>query len=137
MTHIESENENIPDEMTMRLGELSDSLMALKRAEKEIKNKIDIKRGEFEMIVDNYGVEMVETEISAASISTSERFSKWDNIESVFDQIPRRMQTIKTMTPDIKKIRIMVKDGKLPEEILKSAKMSSITRMTFKPVQED
>lgn len=137
MTHIESENENIPDEMTMRLGELSDSLMALKRAEKEIKNKIDIKRGEFEMIVDNYGIEGVETEISAASISTSERFSKWDNIESVFDQIPRRMQTIKTMTPDIKKIRIMVKNGKLPEEILKSAKMSSITRMTFKPVQED
>lgn len=137
MTYIESENENIPDEMTIRLGELSDSLMALKRAEKEIKNKIDIKRGEFEMIVDNYGVEMVETEISAASISTSERFSKWNDIESVFDQIPRRMQTIKTMTPDIKKIRIMVKEGKLPEEILKSAKMSSITRMTFQPVQED
>lgn len=134
MVYIEAAEE-IPEDLIGRLEELSDSLLILKKAEKEIKNKIDIKRGEFEMISERYGVEMVETDTSTASISTSERFSKWNDLEEVFKKIPRRIQTIKTMTPDIKKIRALVANGKLPKDILDLAKMTTITRMSFKPTE--
>ena len=134
MVYIEAADE-IPEDLIGRLEELSDSLLILKKAEKEIKNKIDIKRGEFEMISERYGVEMVETDTSTASISTSERFSKWNDLEEVFKKIPRRIQTIKTMTPDIKKIRALVANGKLPKDILDLAKMTTITRMSFKPTE--
>jgi len=87
------------------------------------------------MIVEKYAVDMVETDTSTASISTSKRFSKWNDPEEVFKRIPRRMQTIKTMTPDIKKIRALVTSGKLPEDILDLAKMTSTTRMSFKPTE--
>lgn len=131
MVYIEA-TDAVPEDLTERLEKLSDSIMILKTAEKEIKNKIDIKRGEMEMITEKYGVELVETDSSTTAISTSERFSKWEKPEEVFDIIPRRMQTIKTMTPDIKKIRVLVNSGKLPAEILDMAKMTTITRMTFK-----
>ena len=136
MVYIEATTE-VPEDLTKRLEELSDSLLILNNAAKEIKSKIDIKRGEFEMITDKYGVGMVETDTSTASVSTSERFSKWKDPEKVFEKIPRRMQTIKTMTPDIKKIRILVTNGKLPEDILGLAKMTTTTRMSFKPTSEE
>jgi len=136
MVYIEAKDE-VPEDLTKRLEELSDSLLILKNAEKEIKSKIDIKRGEFEMITEKYGVGMVETDTSTASISTSERFSKWNDLERVFEKIPRRMQTIKTMTPDVKKIRALVNNGKLPEEILELAKITTITRMSFKATEEE
>ena len=136
MVYIES-REEVPEDLVKRLEELSDSLLILKNAEKEIKSKIDIKRGEFDMIVEKYAVDMVETDTSTASISTSKRFSKWNDPEEVFKKIPRRMQTIKTMTPDIKKIRLLVTNGKLPEDILDLAKMTSTTRMSFKPTEAE
>ena len=136
MVYIEATTE-VPEDLTRRLEELSDSLLILKNAEKEIKSKIDIKRGEFEMITEKYGVGVVETDTSTASVSTSERFSKWSDPEEVFNKIPRRMQTIKTMTPDIKKIRVLVTNGKLPEDILDLAKMTIATRMSFKPTEAE
>jgi len=136
MVYIEAAGD-VPPDLMKRLEELSDSLLILKKAQSEIKSKMDIKRGEFEMITEKYGVEVVETDTSTASVSTSERFSKWEDPEKVFAQIPRKLQTIKTMTPDIKKIRVMVKNGKLPEEILDLAKMTVITRMSFKPTEEE
>ena len=136
MVYIEATAE-VPEDLTRRLEELSDSLLILKKAEKEIKSKIDIKRGEFEMITEKYGVGMVETDTSTASVSTSERFSKWNDPKEVFNKIPRRLQTIKTMTPDIKKIRALVTSGRLPEDILDLAKMTTTTRMSFKPTEEE
>lgn len=136
MVYIEA-TDMVPEDLTRRLEELSDSLLILKKAQKEIKSKIDIKRGEFEMITEKYGVEIVETDTSTASVSTSKRFSKWNDPEEVFKKIPRRMQTIKTMTPDIKKIRTLVTKGKLPEDILDLAKMTTITKMSFKPTEEE
>lgn len=136
MVYIEARDE-VPEDLVKRLEELSDSLLILKNAEKEIKSKIDIRRGEFDMIVERYAVDMVETDTSTASISTSKRFSKWNDPEKVFERIPRRMQTIKTMTPDIKKIRALVDSGKLPEDILDLAKMTSTTRMSFKATDKE
>ena len=108
MVYIEVKGEKeIPADLTSRLEQLSDSIADLKTVEKELKNKIAIKRGELEMIVQQYAVEIIETDSTVVNINTSERFSKWKDVSEVFDMIPRRKQTIETMTPDIKKIRSM------------------------------
>lgn len=132
MVYIESTSTVIPDDLMDRLEKLTDSITGLKNAEKEIKEKISIKRGELDMIVDKYGIGVVETESSTVSINTSERFSKWDDVDKVFTLIPRRLQTADTMTPDVKKIRAMVGKGKIPEEIMEHAVMSEVKRMSFK-----
>lgn len=138
MVYVETvAGKDVPSDMMGRLEALVDSITALKTAEREIKNKIDIKRGEFDMIVGNYEVSLIETESSTASISNSERFSKWSDVEKVFENIPRRMQTIKTLTPDIKKIRKLVESGKLPTEILDLATMTIVNRVTFKANQPE
>ncbi|MCK5013816.1 MAG: hypothetical protein KAS66_08340 [Candidatus Omnitrophica bacterium] len=137
--YVETKNENteIPGDLVSRMEVLSDDLAQLKAQEKEIKDQMLIKRGEFDMIVGKYDITAIETDSSAVKVSTSSRFSGWSSEAEVFAAIPRRKQTADTMSPDIKKIRAMVKAGKLEESILKLAVDKEITRATFKLHEED
>ncbi|MCK5722213.1 MAG: hypothetical protein KAI84_06715 [Gammaproteobacteria bacterium] len=113
---------------------LVDDVSSLNATKKMIEGKIAMKRSELETLVGLYEIKEVETDKNTLRVLKMRRFKEWDNEAEVFSLIPRKMQTMKTLAPNKKKIEALIEKGKLPHEILDHQVITEFNQLRFKAV---
>jgi len=111
---------------------LVDQVTSLNASKKTIEDKVAMARSELETMIDQFQISEIETATSTCRVGKMRRFKGWDNEAEVFALIPRKLQTIKTMVPDKKKIEALIKKGKLPNEILDHQVITEFNQLRFK-----
>ena len=113
---------------------LVDDVSSLSATKKMIEGKIGMKRSELETMVDRFKIQEVETDKNILRVLKMRKFKAWDNEAEVFSLIPRKMQTIKTLAPDKKRIEALIEKGRLPHEILDHQVITEFNQLRFKEV---
>lgn len=113
---------------------LVDQVTSLNASKKTIEDKTAMARSELETMIDQFQISEIETGVSTCKVGRMRRFKAWDNETEVFSLIPRRMQTILTLSPDKKKIDALIKKGKLPHELLDHQVITEFNQLRFKKV---
>lgn len=113
---------------------LVDDVSSLNATKKVVEGKIAMKRSELETLIEQYKISEIETDKNTCRVGKMRRFKSWDNESEVFALIPRKLQTIRTMVPDKKKIEALIKKGSLPNEILDHQVITEFNQLRFKQV---